>query len=74
MPDWIEYWCERLGLALRSRNYSKETEKNYRLAVKTFLARHPGPPAQVVEKPDPGLPAQSPFEGRLFPQHRKPLP
>lgn len=44
MPDWIEYWCERLGLALRSRNYSKETEKNYRLAVKTFLARHPGPP------------------------------
>jgi integrase/recombinase XerD len=42
--DWIAFWCDRLSTALVSRNYSKETEKNYRAAVKTLLARHPGNP------------------------------
>lgn len=42
--DWIALWCGKLSSALAARNYSKETEKNYRVAVKSLLTRHPGNP------------------------------
>src|SRR5690606_11016549 len=42
--DWIALWCGKLSRAIAARNLSKETEKNYRMAVKGFISRHPGNP------------------------------
>ncbi len=43
-PNWTEYWSQRLEQALKARNYSPETFKNYNLALRSFLAAYPGPP------------------------------
>lgn len=48
--DWTAIWCDKLSSALKSRNYSKETEKNYLLAVRRILTRHPGNPRAWTQK------------------------
>lgn len=49
MPDnaWNTHWDHRLRQEIRSRNYSAETEKNYCLALRTFLERHPCHPKEI---------------------------
>lgn len=42
--DWNTYWLDKLAKAIRARNYSEETLRNYRLAVKSLLNTHPGNP------------------------------
>ena len=42
--EWIEYWSRKLRAALSARNYSKETFKNYDLALRSFMERYPGSP------------------------------
>lgn len=42
--EWIEYWSSKLETALSARNYSKETFKNYDLALRSFMERYPGSP------------------------------
>jgi site-specific recombinase XerD len=41
---WNTYWLDRVHQEIRSRNYSRETEKNYVLAVRTYLEWRPGNP------------------------------
>jgi integrase/recombinase XerD len=41
---WSDFWCHRLKQALKARNYSQETWKNYRLSLRAFLTTHPGAP------------------------------
>ncbi len=42
--DWTGYWSHKLEQAVRARNYSRETFKNYDLALRTFMVTHPGAP------------------------------
>jgi integrase/recombinase XerD len=42
--DWTEYWSQRLKQAIQARNYSRETFKNYDLALRSFFATEPGAP------------------------------
>ncbi len=48
--DWNAYWVERLKKEIRARNYSKETEKNYALALRTFLEKCPGNPKEKSQR------------------------
>ena len=41
---WREHWRLRLKQAVEARNYSKETLKNYDLALRAFLDTSPGAP------------------------------
>jgi integrase/recombinase XerD len=42
--DWVTLWSDKLEREIHSRNYSPETRKNYRLALRTFMSRRPGNP------------------------------
>lgn len=44
---WTSHWLEKLKHAVQSRNYSKETLKNYSHAVNSFLEHHPKNPRQI---------------------------
>jgi integrase/recombinase XerD len=43
-PDWNLNWLGKLEKAIRARNYSDETLRNYRHAVKSLLVTQPGDP------------------------------
>lgn len=43
-PDWNTIWLTKLEKAIRVRNYSEETLRNYRHAVKSLLLTNPGNP------------------------------
>lgn len=42
--DWLGIWSQKLSQAIRARNYSPQTQRNYLLSLKAFLAFRPGNP------------------------------